>query len=221
LPKPHVTRRHPRWFVRTRLHWTGRCRVCHGAVNANQKEIGAPARSLAPSTSPTSRVLDYIVDMNTQPASGAIGPVHEFPLVIHEGHLDTFGHVNNATYLQLFEQARWDWITQGGYGLSKIQETKQGPVILDCAVQFRREVTNRQAVRIRTWIATLGTKVATVRQDVAVERAQLDVTAPSRSEVCCSATFTMAFFDLAARRIIEPSDAWLGAFGLRREDVQR
>jgi thioesterase III len=159
--------------------------------------------------------------MSNEPAAGTIGPVHEFSLIIHEGHLDTFGHVNNATYLQLFEQARWDWITQGGYGLAKIQETKQGPVILDCSVQFRREVTNRQSVRIRTWIASLGTKVATVRQEVVLVGAHLDVSAAGRSEVCCSASFTMAFFDLAARRIIEPSDAWLGTFGLRREDVRR
>jgi acyl-CoA thioester hydrolase len=163
----------------------------------------------------------YSVVMSNESAVGAFGPVHEFNLIVHEGHLDTFGHVNNATYLQLFEQARWDWITRGGYGLAKIQETKQGPIILDCSVQFRREVTNRQAVAIRSWVETLGPKVTTLRQDLAIDSTGASQSAPRRSDVCCSATFTMAFFDLSVRRIIEPSEQWLAAFGLGPRDIQR
>ena len=34
--------------------------------------------------------------------------VFTYPLLIKETYLDTFGHVNNATYLTLFEEARWD-----------------------------------------------------------------------------------------------------------------
>lgn len=158
--------------------------------------------------------------MSSESSSGAFGSVHEFSLVIHEGHLDTFGHVNNATYLQLFEQARWDWITRGGYGLRKIQETKQGPVILDCSLQFRREVTNRQAVCVRTWIAALAPKVAKIRQDLVLSLGDA-LDGAGAEAVCCSATFTMAFFDLEARRIIEPNLEWLAAFGLRREDIPR
>ena len=30
---------------------------------------------------------------------------------IKEKDLDTLGHVNNAKYLELFEEARWDFIT--------------------------------------------------------------------------------------------------------------
>lgn len=161
----------------------------------------------------------YTPTMSTELRAGAFGPVHEFPLVIHEGHLDTFGHVNNATYLQLFEQARWDWITRGGYGLAKIQETQRGPIILDCTVQFRREVTNRQPVVIRSWIDEMRPKIAKVRQDV-VASATAGAVA-GEPGAFCSATFTMAFFDLAARRIIEPSEAWLDAFGLSVLDLRR
>jgi thioesterase-3 len=27
-------------------------------------------------------------------------------------HLDLFGHVNNARYLEFLEEARWDWFEQ-------------------------------------------------------------------------------------------------------------
>jgi acyl-CoA thioester hydrolase len=49
--------------------------------------------------------------------------IHTYPLTIKETYLDTFGHVNNAMYLALLEEARWDLITTNGYGLKIIQVT--------------------------------------------------------------------------------------------------
>lgn len=146
-------------------------------------------------------------------ASTSLGLVHEFSSAIHEGHLDTFGHVNNAKYLELFEQARWDWITSGGYGLTKIEQTRQGPVVLECTLSFRRELTNRTPILIRSWIEKFGPKVSTVRQDLEL-RAEPGSSTPDGRVVCCSATFTMAFFDLTTRRIIEPTPEWRRALGL-------
>ncbi len=48
-------------------------------------------------------------------------PKASYDVLILESHLDTFGHVNNAAYLTLFEESRWDFITKNGYGL------KEGP----------------------------------------------------------------------------------------------
>jgi len=67
---------------------------------------------------------------------------------IKEHHLDTFGHVNNATYLQLFEQARWDIITEHGYSLEEIHKMKQGPVVLEVNVKFLKELRNRENITI-------------------------------------------------------------------------
>jgi acyl-CoA thioester hydrolase len=58
----------------------------------------------------------------------------EIDVLIRESHLDTFGHVNNATYLSLFEQARWDLIEAGGYGLRVIRQTGLGPVVLEAKI---------------------------------------------------------------------------------------
>ena len=47
-----------------------------------------------------------------------IGPmkfkIFTYEMLIKEKHLDTFGHVNNATYFELLEEARWDFITNNG-----------------------------------------------------------------------------------------------------------
>lgn len=132
--------------------------------------------------------------------------VHEYRVLIHEAHLDTFGHVNNATYLQLFEQARWEWITRNGYGLDKIRETQQGPTILQCTLEFKREVTNRQELVIRSWVGTYAGKIADVHQEMWRFGAQ--------PTLCCSAKFVMALFDLNQRKLITPTPAWLACLGL-------
>ena len=74
---------------------------------------------------------------------------NEYEVLILEKHLDTFGHVNNATYLELFEEARWDLITRGGYGYDVVHQTKIGPSILAAKLEFRREVRLRQKIKMR------------------------------------------------------------------------
>ena len=130
--------------------------------------------------------------------------VHEYPLLIIERHLDTFGHVNNATYLDLFEAARWDWITSNGYGLSRIRETAQGPTVLEVTLRFKREITNRQRIVIRTWVDSYESKVGTVIQEMRDEA----------GELCCEGRFLCGLFDLNARRLVAPTPAWLVAVGL-------
>ena len=64
----------------------------------------------------------------------------KYAVVIRENHLDTFGHVNNATYLQLLEEARWEFITSRGYDLNYVQKVGIGPVILEINMKFLKEL---------------------------------------------------------------------------------
>ena len=64
----------------------------------------------------------------------------EYTLQIKEHHLDSFGHVNNAVYLALYEEARWELITHNGYGMDEVKKFRQGPVVLDVKVRFRKEM---------------------------------------------------------------------------------
>jgi acyl-CoA thioester hydrolase len=75
-----------------------------------------------------------------------------------ESHIDTFGHVNNAAYLEILEEARWDLITRNGYGLDEVQRRRIGPIVLDVHLRFVRELRNRQAVIIR-WMDSYSGKV--------------------------------------------------------------
>jgi thioesterase-3 len=126
--------------------------------------------------------------------------VHEHRLLIIESHLDTFGHVNNATYLTIFEEARWDLITGRGYGIDKIKSSRLGPVILDATVKFRREVTCRQEVVVRSEMVEYGSKIGKIRQRL--------YKCGQPEELACEAVFTLALWDIDARKIVSPTPEW-------------
>jgi acyl-CoA thioester hydrolase len=138
-----------------------------------------------------------------------IGSAHEYRLLVLEKHLDTFGHVNNAAYLEILEEARWDLITGNGYGLDEVRRRGIGPVVLEAHLRFARELHNRQAVTIRTWLESYSGKVGRLAQQIKDDD----------GEVCCDALFTIGLFDLAARRLIRPTAEWARALGLRPEDL--
>jgi YbgC/YbaW family acyl-CoA thioester hydrolase len=129
---------------------------------------------------------------------------HEYRLPINEGHLDLFGHVNNAAYLEIFEEARWDWITRNGYGVREIRENGLGPVLLEARLRFHREVTNREPVLIRSRTVEYRGKIGRVEQVMTRED----------GTTVCSAEFVIGLFDLNARKLVKPTPEWLRAVGV-------
>jgi YbgC/YbaW family acyl-CoA thioester hydrolase len=136
--------------------------------------------------------------------NAAMAAVHEKTVVISEAHLDSFGHLNNARYLDLFEQARWDLITERGFGIEAIRRTKTGPTILEIAIKFLRELAPRETVTIRTELLSYERKIGKLRQQMIKVEGTL----------ACEAIFTIGLFDLERRRLIEPTPAWCHAVGL-------
>jgi len=138
-----------------------------------------------------------------------LGSVHEYPLVIREAHLDTFGHVNNATYLAILEEARWELITRNGYGLDEVVRRRIGPTILEINLKFQRELRNRQRITIRTGMESYAGKIGKVAQQIV----------DADGNVCCEALFTIGLFDLTARKLIPPTPEWIKALGLTEADI--
>ncbi len=137
------------------------------------------------------------------------GGLHEYRLSILEKHLDTFGHVNNAVYLEILEEARWDLITRNGYGLDEVQRRGIGPVVLDVHLRFVRELRNRQAITVRSWVESYSGKIGKLGQQV------LD----DAGELCCDAKLTIGLLDLATRKLIRPTPEWERGLGLTPGDL--
>lgn len=130
--------------------------------------------------------------------------VFEQALLIREEHLDTFGHVNNARYLEIFEQARWDLITENGFGLDFVRSSGTGPVVLEVALRFLREVKNRQQMLIRTSLDSYEGKIGRMTQLL------IDDT----DQVCCEGKFVIAQWDTKTRKLIRPTAEWRRAVGM-------
>ncbi len=127
-----------------------------------------------------------------------------YEVLIRETHLDSFGHMNNAVYLVLFEEARWDFITQNGYGLPKVRELQQGPIVLELNLKFKKEIRLREKIKITSRLVDYRRKIGHFRQEMAKE----DGTVAAELEIA------IGLFDLRTRRLIDPTPDWKRAIGL-------
>lgn len=128
--------------------------------------------------------------------------IFRYPVTIKESHLDFYGHMNNAMYLILFEEARWELITQNGYGVKKINETGLGPIILEIKLKFLKEIQLREEVIIETQIVSYEKKICILMQKMV-----------RAGEICATAEIVFGLFSLQERRLVLPTPDWLNAIG--------
>lgn len=128
----------------------------------------------------------------------------EYKVLVQETMLDFMGHMNNATYLTLFEEARWDSVTRNGYGYDKIQETKKGPVILEVQLKYLKELRLREEIIITTELLEYPGRVGKLRQRML----------KSNGEIASEAIFAFGLFDMQLRTLIPPTAEWKLAVGL-------
>lgn len=133
-----------------------------------------------------------------------MGEISHYKVTIREHHVDSYGHVNNATYLALYEEARWEIITPKGFGFVEIHKKKQGPVILEVNVKFLKEIRLREEITIATKILSYKGKIGQMMQQMLKDD----------GAVASEAVFTFGLFDIKERKLIEPTPEWKQALGL-------
>lgn len=124
--------------------------------------------------------------------------VFEYNILIKENYLDFLGHVNNAKYFELLEEARWDFLTGHDLGLENIMKLKISPVVLGCTISYKREVKNRENI-------TIYSRVLDTKKIFKLEQIMKN----ENGEICTEAIFTCGFMDLEKRKLIEPPNEWL------------
>jgi len=133
-------------------------------------------------------------------------PIYHYELQIKEQHLDTFGHVNNAVYLMLYEEARWDFITKNQMGLNDIMEKQRGPVVLDLQLTFKRELKNREMIRIESQARTEMKNKYVLLLDQRMYK--------SCGTLASTLTLSVGMMDLKERKLILPDENILKALGV-------
>ena len=125
-------------------------------------------------------------------------------LIIKETHLDFMGHVNNATYLEILEEARWDVLFDQNYKFQDILKSGVGPVILECEIKFQKEIKLREEVVIKTEFGEYKNKTGVINQ----------VIVNQNDAICTKAKFIYGFFDMKLRKLVEPDEKLAKIMGI-------
>lgn len=123
---------------------------------------------------------------------------------IRETDLDFLGHVNHAKYLSMLEEARWEMISEGGYGFDDLRKAMISPVILEVNIRYKKEICNRERIVIETQTHAPLSKVGKLEQTMRKENGQ----------IAASAIVTYGVMDLTQRVLIHPPSIWLDAIGV-------
>ena len=78
-----------------------------------------------------------------------------FKLTVRGYELDSFGHVNNAVYLQYAEEAKWHFFSESNT-LGVIEGLGLFPIILENNLRYMHEIKLHDEVRIETSWSTKG-----------------------------------------------------------------
>ncbi|MBE9610430.1 acyl-CoA thioesterase [Chitinilyticum piscinae] len=80
-------------------------------------------------------------------------------------HLDLYGHVNNARYLEFLEEARWNFLEDAG-SLAWFMEHGYSLVISRIAIDYLRPATMGDELLIETTLAGLAARSGHIHQTI-------------------------------------------------------
>ena len=127
--------------------------------------------------------------------------MHETQVKVRPTQVDTFGHMNHAAYLEVFEWARWEWAAAQGMDLARMAaEDRIGPAVLHVDLTFLKELRMHDEVCVRTWVASLARVKGVMGQELVLDD----------GVVAARMFLTFAIFHLDKRRAIALPD-WLQA----------
>lgn len=90
------------------------------------------------------------------------------PIKIRGYHLDLYGHVNNARYLEFLEEARWDFL-EHQVDITEFTGSGLGLAVVNININYRRGAYVGEEIEVVTSLAKLGNKSAVIHQDVVLK----------------------------------------------------
>ncbi len=118
-------------------------------------------------------------------------------------HEDRFGHVNNARYLELLEEARWAHLEERGLTTAFFEEEGIFPVVVRLTIAYRRPATAGDLLIIETGVSRAGRRKVVLTQEGRFA---------SSNEVCIEAEVTAVFLDERSGRPVPFGEAFYRAW---------
>lgn len=90
-------------------------------------------------------------------------------LTVRGYHLDVFGHVNNARYLEFLEEARWDIFEQS---VARLLQHNLVFTVVNININYRKGAVLHDVLTIDAKLSKVGTKSFVIKQEVRLKDSQ-------------------------------------------------
>lgn len=111
---------------------------------------------------------DQTADTSTPPAAPPTqgdAPRNELRLTVRGYHLDLFGHVNNARYLEFLEEGRWAWFEQHT-DLARALGGTESMVMVRLEIDYRYPAGMGDRLVIHSRMGDIRTRSAVIHQEI-------------------------------------------------------
>jgi len=116
--------------------------------------------------------------------------VHSTPIKVRGYHLDMYGHVNNARYLEFLEEARWR-LFEDYFDVDYWQKRGLGFVAVNINIAYRRPALLDELLEVQSSLTKLGPKSGVLRQKVVLQ---------GTDTIVADADVTFAIFQISTGR---------------------
>jgi thioesterase-3 len=101
-------------------------------------------------------------------------------------HEDRFGHVNNARYLELLEEARWADFEARGVDVRFLKEQGVFPVVVRLTISYRRPASAGDTVNVSVDVKGAGRRKVVLAQEIRLD---------GSDTLCAEAELEVVFLD--------------------------
>ena len=118
--------------------------------------------------------------------------MHQTDIKVRGYHLDLYGHVNNARYLEFLEEARWAYfdVHTDLYGF---MQTGLAFVVVNINNSYRRPALMNEILTVDTAVRDVGNRSAVIRQVIRLQ---------GSDTVVAEADVTFVLFDSKQNRAV-------------------
>ena len=116
--------------------------------------------------------------------------IHTIEIKIRGYHLDLFGHVNNARYLEFLEEARWAAFEKT-VDLQELAQKGYAFTVVNININYRRPALMNNVLSVETEVTQWGRRSAVIHQTVKLK---------GTDTVVADADVTFVIFDTQKRK---------------------
>jgi thioesterase-3 len=136
---------------------------------------------------------------------------HQTAIKVRGYHLDLYGHVNNARYLELLEEARWTFFEQHG-DLPWFLSSGLALVVVNINIDYRHPATMNDQLVIETGVKSISRRSAVMHQCVKLQ---------GSDKVVAEADVTFCVFDAKEGKAVELSGRLLELLQAMQEETEQ